>query len=402
MTTSAAPTDATADEFAERLFSAALGTVETLSVYLGDRLGWYRALTDAGPATAAELVARAGGDARYAREWLEQQAIFGILEIVDGDGNGAQNDNGDQRRFALPAAAREVLTDTSSLGYLAPLARMLAGSAIQLPALVDAYRNGGGVGWAQCGDDARESQADMNRPWFERELAGALQGVGEVDAVLRRPGTRIADIGCGAGWGSIALARAYPHAAVEGYDIDVPSVSRAEANAADAGLADRITFHAGDAGNWPPQPATTPFPVRVRARHATTRRGARRRPPDRQSRRHGRGHGRGRRRPLRRAGRRASPQMTSARLSTDTTVPARTSNAASKAAQSAGAHRQDVAVGPGAVLGAADHLQRPEHPQLHVPALDSSPADPCGRLCRAAQGRPSWHAAGRPTMPGQR
>lgn len=215
--------------------------MEILSVYLGDRLGWYRALAEGGPASPGELVARAGGDLRYAREWLEQQAVYGILEAEDGGG-------ADERRFTLPPGAREVLTDTFSLGYLGPLARMLVGSAVQMPALLAAYRHGGGVSWAQLGDDARESQADMNRPWFERELAGALRSVDEVDAVLRRPGASIADIGCGAGWSSIALARAYPRASVGGYDVDAPSVSLANANAAAAGVASRVTFSTDDGG----------------------------------------------------------------------------------------------------------------------------------------------------------
>jgi hypothetical protein len=50
-----------------------------LSIYLGDRLGWYRALAEGGPATAEDLTARAGGATRYAKEWLEQQASYGIL-----------------------------------------------------------------------------------------------------------------------------------------------------------------------------------------------------------------------------------------------------------------------------------------------------------------------------------
>jgi len=230
-TTTTPPSDVTADEFAERLFGAALGTMEILSVHLGDRLGWYRALAEGGPASPEELVARAGGNLRYAREWLEQQAVYGILEAADSGEGGA-----DERRFTLPPGAREVLTDTSSLGYLGPLARMLVGSAVQMPALLAAYRHGGGVSWAQLGEDARESQADMNRPWFERQLAGALQGVDTVDAVLRRPGARIADIGCGAGWSSIALSRAYPQASVDGHDVDAPSVSLANTNAAAAGV----------------------------------------------------------------------------------------------------------------------------------------------------------------------
>jgi predicted O-methyltransferase YrrM len=225
----------TTEEFADRLFRSALGTAEVLSIYLGDRLGWYRALAEGGPATADELVARAGGAPRYAKEWLEQQASSGIL-TVDGDG-----------RFVLPRGAAEVLTDTTSLNYLAPLARMLSAAATQLPALLDAYRTGGGVGWAQFGTDMRESQADMNRPWFEHALPGALAGVADLDEVLRRPGARIADIGTGAGWSAIALARAYPEATVQGFDVDPPSIELATANARAAGLDDRVTFHLADA-----------------------------------------------------------------------------------------------------------------------------------------------------------
>jgi len=227
----------TAAKFADRLVGATLGLIDVLAVYLGDRLGWYRALASGGPATPAELVARAGGSERYAREWLEQQAGSGILTLArDG-------------RFALPPGATEVLTDPESLSYLAPLARMLGAAAVQLPALLDAYRTGGGVGWAEFGVDMRESQADMNRPWFLHQLAGVLAGVPDLDAVLRQPTARIADIGCGAGWSSIALARAYPESSVEGWDVDAPSIELARANTLAAGLTGRLSFSSADASD---------------------------------------------------------------------------------------------------------------------------------------------------------
>ncbi|MFF5205727.1 class I SAM-dependent methyltransferase [Streptosporangium sp. NPDC000396] len=223
----------TAEDFADRLLRSTLGAVEVLSIHLGDRLGWYRGLAEHGPATAAELTARAGGHERYAREWLEQQAAYGILTA------------GKDGRFALPEGAAEVLTDESSLAYLAPLARMIAGAAAQMPALVRAYRDGGGVSWATFGTDVRESQAEMNRPWFEYALPEALAGVPDLDAVLRRPGARVADVGCGGGWSTIALARAYPQASVEGVDIDEPSIELAVRNAGEAGV--DVAFHHGDA-----------------------------------------------------------------------------------------------------------------------------------------------------------
>ncbi|MEU7990748.1 class I SAM-dependent methyltransferase [Streptosporangium canum] len=233
MTTQTTQTSQTTEEFAERLLRSALGAFEVLSVHLGDRLGWYRALAGHGPATAAELTARAGGHERYAREWLEQQAACGILTV------------GEDGRFTLPEGAAEVLTDESSLAYLAPLARMIAGAAAQTPALLEAYRDGGGVGWAAFGPDVRESQAEMNRPWFEQALPDALAGVPDLDALLRRPGVRVADVGCGGGWSTIALARAYPQAVVEGIDIDGPSVELAVRNAGRAGA--DVAFRHGDA-----------------------------------------------------------------------------------------------------------------------------------------------------------
>ncbi|GAA5077957.1 2-polyprenyl-3-methyl-5-hydroxy-6-metoxy-1,4-benzoquinol methylase [Thermocatellispora tengchongensis] len=229
-------TTMTSDEFAQRVFHSALGAIETLSIHLGDRLGWYRALAGGGPATPAELVARAGGAERYAREWLEQQASYGILEHEPGSG-----------RFSLPKGAAEVLTDEGSLNYLAPLARMIAASGAQMPALVEAYRSGGGVSWSRFGEDMRMSQADMNRPWFERALPGAFASVPDLDALLRRPGAKVADVGCGAGWSSIALARAYPGLTVDGVDLDAPSVALATRNAGTAGLAERVRFHHRDA-----------------------------------------------------------------------------------------------------------------------------------------------------------
>jgi 2-polyprenyl-3-methyl-5-hydroxy-6-metoxy-1,4-benzoquinol methylase len=222
--------------FAEKVFKAALGTMETLNLYLGERLGWLDALAEA-PATPAELAERTETQLRYAVEWLEMQAVYGNLTVID-DGGGDRL----QRRYALPPGAAEVLTDRHSLSYLGALPQMLAAVGAQLDRLLEAYRSGGGVSWAELGDNARDSQAALNRPWFESALAPALASVPEVEAVLGIRGARIADVGCGAGWSTIALARAYPSATVVGVDVDAPSIQAANANAEAARVADRATF----------------------------------------------------------------------------------------------------------------------------------------------------------------
>lgn len=232
------PADASAEAAAERVFGAILGAVDLLSMYLGDRLGYYRSLADEGPATATELAGRTGTDPRYTREWLEQQAVTSLLTV----------DQSPDPVFALPDGMREVLTDTSSLNYLAPVARLMGAVGPVLPDLLDAYHRGSGVSWDDLGDDARMGQADANRPWYEHRLAEALASVPDLHERLSTPGARILDVGFGGGWSTIALARAYPSALFTGVDIDEPSVAMARTNAAAAGLADRITFTLGDAG----------------------------------------------------------------------------------------------------------------------------------------------------------
>ena len=226
-----------ADALVERLFTAALGTFDLAGVYLGDRLGWYRSLADDGPATPDELADRTGTDARYAREWLEQQAVGGILE-VDGD-----------HRFSLSEAHASVLVDPESITLMAPLARMTTAAIGQLPRLVDAYRSGAGIPWEAYGADMREGQASFNRPALTHLLGREwLPAVSDVHERLEAdPPARVADIGCGEGWSTLAVARAYPRTRVVGIDLDAPSIEAARRHAADAGMADAVEFRHADA-----------------------------------------------------------------------------------------------------------------------------------------------------------
>ena len=226
-----------ADELTERLFAAAVGTFDLAGVYLGDRLGLYRSLEADGPATPEDLAARTGTDARYVREWLEQQAVGGVLDVDQG------------HRFSLPEPHAAVLADADSLSYMAPLSRMVTAAMGRLPDLVDAYRSGAGIGWDAYGPDMRDGQATFNRPAFLHLLGREwLPAIEDLDRRFRAdPPARIADVGCGEGWSTIAIARAYPKAQVTGIDLDAPSVEAARRNAVEAGLDGQVEFREGDA-----------------------------------------------------------------------------------------------------------------------------------------------------------
>ncbi|MGZ6694469.1 MAG: SAM-dependent methyltransferase [Solirubrobacteraceae bacterium] len=242
--TAAASVQSRRDELVERLVGDALGAANLLCVYLGDQLGLYRALADRGAATAAELSAAAGVAERYAREWLEQQAMAGILETPDPDAPDAE------RHYALPAGHDEVLLDASSLNHMAPMAQLMVGCALPIHAVRDAFRTGAGVPYADYGADLHEGQARFTRPLFERLLATEwLPAVPAVHERLSRPPARVADVACGLGQSSLAIARGYPGVRVDGIDLDEASVAAAQRLLAGRGGADRVTVARRDAAD---------------------------------------------------------------------------------------------------------------------------------------------------------
>ncbi|WP_100444042.1 class I SAM-dependent methyltransferase [Glycomyces xiaoerkulensis] len=230
------------EAFAERLIEDVTRSLETLSVYLGTKLGLYHALTDLGDANPAALADAAAIDARYAREWLEHQTSAGYLACDDLTAPA------DERRYRIPEAHAEVLTDADSPFHVAPAVRMLAGVTSVLPQVLDAYRTGGGVPYGDYGEDIRRGIAGINRPMFLHELPEWIAAVPEVDRRLRestRP--RILDLGCGCGHSTLELARAYPNAQVVGVDLDKDSIVEARAAANEADLTGRVSFTDADA-----------------------------------------------------------------------------------------------------------------------------------------------------------
>jgi ubiquinone/menaquinone biosynthesis C-methylase UbiE len=258
--------NATPDALASRLFEASLGMFDVMAVYLGDRLGLYRALDEGGPATSAELASRAGIDERYAREWLEQQAVTGILS-VDDVAAGA-----DRRRYSLPLGYRAPLLDPDSPYSMAPVTRSLVACAKVMPRLIEAYRTGGGVDWSAYGPDMIESQGDFNRPWlvgsFGTEILPAIPSIH--DRLVADPPARVADVACGVGWAGIAIASAYPNVRVEGFDLDASSIDLARQNAERLGVADRVTFRVADAASLA-EPAAFDLAVVIEAIHDMAR-----------------------------------------------------------------------------------------------------------------------------------
>lgn len=232
------------DALAARLLDACVGGFDLLNVYVGDQLGLYRVLATEGPLTVTQLAERCGIHPRYAREWLEQQAVAGILAA--GDEPDEQ-----QRRFSVPSGHDEVLVNETSLAFVAPLGEGLLGVARALPQVLAAFCTGDGVAFSDYGKELRSFTARINRPMFANLLAQDWfpRVPGLAERLSAEPPARVADIGCGSGWSSITIAQAFPLVQVTGVDLDDASIAQATANAKASGVAERVSFHVRDAAD---------------------------------------------------------------------------------------------------------------------------------------------------------
>jgi 2-polyprenyl-3-methyl-5-hydroxy-6-metoxy-1,4-benzoquinol methylase len=237
--------DTQRDELVGRLFSAGLGMAEVLTVYLGDVLGLYRALERKGAMTPPQLAKETGTFERYTREWLEQQAAAGILEVDDVSAQA------DARRYLLPPGHIDPLLDPESPYSIAPFCKSFVAISGAMPDLVASFQSGAMVPWSAYGSHMIDAQGDFNRPWLMGSLGSEyLPSIPDIhERLSREPGAKVADVACGVGWAAIALARAYPLITVEGFDVDEPSIEIATRNAEEAGIADRVRFEAKDAAD---------------------------------------------------------------------------------------------------------------------------------------------------------
>jgi hypothetical protein len=99
-------------EHLQFFFGGALGAIDMFTAYLGLRLGLYQDLADHPGTTPGALARRTGIEPRYAREWLEQQTVTGIVDCAD---RAADEDD---RTYSLPPGhAVALLVDVLSIEH---------------------------------------------------------------------------------------------------------------------------------------------------------------------------------------------------------------------------------------------------------------------------------------------
>jgi SAM-dependent methyltransferase len=214
-------------------------TLNTALVVMGDALGYYRTMADGSPITPAELAERTGTSEHYAREWLSAQAAGAYVDY-----------DAETRRYTLPAEHAAALVDESSPAYLPGFFQLAHGTVRDAPELIDAARDGDGLGWHAHNSDVHVGCERFFRTMYNAHLIGdwlpALDGV--VQKLER--GASVADVGCGHGASTILMAQAFPRSTFVGSDYHEASIATARARAAEAGVSDRVRFEVAAATEY--------------------------------------------------------------------------------------------------------------------------------------------------------
>ncbi|MBM6401349.1 class I SAM-dependent methyltransferase [Phycicoccus sonneratiae] len=200
-------------------------------VVMGDRLGYYRAMADAGPLTPAELARRTGTAEPYAREWLNAQAAGAFVTYEPADGT-----------YGLPPEHVVALTDETSPAFLPGFFQIAHGTVRDADRVLAVAPDGDGVGWHDHNTDVHDGCERFFRPGYNAHLVA--EWLPAVDGLVERltSGASVADIGCGHGASTVLMAQAFPASRFVGSDYHRASIETATKRAADAGVAERVSF----------------------------------------------------------------------------------------------------------------------------------------------------------------
>jgi 2-polyprenyl-3-methyl-5-hydroxy-6-metoxy-1,4-benzoquinol methylase len=230
----------------ETILNVAVGDLSAgyggVMISLGDKLGLYRAMADAGPLSSAEVARRSDCAERYVREWLNAQVAGGYVAYHPSS-----------ETYELTAEQAMVLADDTSPVFIPSAWQVPASMWFDEHKAIDAFRSGKGVAWGEhderlyCGVAAfyrNAYQSSLVQEWLP-----ALDGVTEK---LQR-GARVADVGCGHGHSTVIMAQAFPDSHFWGFDVHAGSIEAARRHAEQAGVADRVSFVEANAADYPSQ-----------------------------------------------------------------------------------------------------------------------------------------------------
>lgn len=207
------------DEYVQRVTGSIAAGLNCAISSLGDKLGLYEALHSLRMASSQELAERTGLHERWLREWLRHQACMQQIEY-----------DPETDRFYLSPEAIAVLLDTKHPAYFGGGFESATASFDSLPGLVKSFHSGIGFSYDDHGPGCASGIERMSRYFNENTLVPNVLPL--LDGVVDKleAGAKVADVGCGGGVATLAMAQSFPNSEFIGYDISDHALARARDN----------------------------------------------------------------------------------------------------------------------------------------------------------------------------
>lgn len=221
--------------FALRVWKYKEGQLVSMMIHLGDRLGLYSAMAEAGSVTPQELAAATDTAPRWIEEWLLGQAAAGLVEKVGDD-------------YSLSEVGATVLAHEAGSVFFA------AGAFTDVPGIeiadrvAHAFETGRGFTYEEQGELSTRMTERVTAPSFTGLLIPMV--LPRIEGLVERleSGATVADVGCGSGAAVEALARRFPASRFIGLDPSPTAIARARTRTADL---DNAAFHPATAEELP-------------------------------------------------------------------------------------------------------------------------------------------------------
>jgi 2-polyprenyl-3-methyl-5-hydroxy-6-metoxy-1,4-benzoquinol methylase len=216
------------------------GASSVAMVRLGGSLGLYETLHADGPMTSAQLAKAAKVHERYLREWLSHQAASNYLAY-----------DPKTEKFSLPPEQAMVFVQEESPVYLRGGFDLMAALLDNQPKMHTAFKSGAGVAWGDQAGCMFCAVARFFRPGYHNYIV--QQWLPALDGVVEKleRGAKVADVGCGHGWSTVMMAKAFPKSTFIGYDFHPSSIEEARAHAEMHGVSANTRFEVGLAKDFP-------------------------------------------------------------------------------------------------------------------------------------------------------
>lgn len=230
------------NDFMGNLVGHMTGAMVCHGVWMGDELGLYRKMAEAGQVTAEALAKSAQCHPRLVREWLDGQSAAGLTQYEPSTNT-----------YTLSPEAETALADEQSPVFVARAMNSLASFYRDMEKIKSAFEGKGGMAWGEHDPTLFKGTEWLFRTGYRTLLPSewipALDGV----QLKLEKGSLVADVGCGHGASVVAMAEAFPNSTFRGFDYHKPSIEVAKERAREAGVQGHTSFAVATAKNYPGQ-----------------------------------------------------------------------------------------------------------------------------------------------------